>query len=114
MTAKKTYMTLFLGGLERGLKFNFGTLRFIGELSGNDPLLMTTTAGAMDQFTQSRIIIHAALLSNYLSMKKQVDFTEAEVIDWVSELSMQQVTEVIQVFTGAFAVGGEASANTQQ
>ena len=107
-------MTLNLGGIERGLKFNFGTLRFLGELSGKDPLLTATTNDFKSQFDQGRMIIQAAMMSNYLSMKKEVDFTEKDVIDWVSELSVSEVAEVLNTFTKAFAFGGEADKDTQQ
>lgn len=110
----KTYMTLFLGGQERGLKFNFGTLRFIGDLTGSDPLLLAGASNVGEQFKYVKTIIHAALMSNYLSMKKQIDFTEAELIDWISELSMEQATSVTTAFAAAFSVEATGKADTQQ
>ena len=110
----KNYMTLFLGGMERGLKFNFGTLRFLGEITDSDPLKFAGSGNPSDQFKFVKSIVHAALLSNYLSLKKQPDFTDAEVTDWVSDLNMEDATKVTQAFTLAFSAEAPGTADTQQ
>ena len=108
------YHTLELGGQRRGLKFNFGTLRFIGELTGNDPLLLAQASTPKEIFNQARIIVQAGMMSNYLSLKKEVDFTGEEVADWLSELPINTVMEVVTAFSKSFAGEATDKADTQQ
>lgn len=107
------YIKVKLGGKERGLKFNMGALRHLGEITQSDPLDFTNVADPLKQFDFVKAIVHAGLLANADSKKSEPDFSDNDVIDWVSELSAQEAAEITQFFAKCYAVGGEASANTQ-
>lgn len=107
------YIKVKLGGKERGLKFNMGALKHLGKLNGSDPLDFTQVADFSKQFDFIKVIVHAGLLANADSKKSEPDFSDNDVIDWVSELSAQEAAEITQFFAKCYAVGGEASANTQ-
>ena len=107
------YIKVKLGGKERGLKYNMGALKHLGKLNGSDPLDFTQVADFSKQFDFIKVIVHAGLLANADSKKTEPEFSEADVIDWVSELSAQEAAEITQFFAKCYAVGGEASDNTQ-
>lgn len=102
---------LQLGGQERTLKFNMGTLKFIGELTASDPLGfgadIATNMGKLFDYTKT--IIHASLLSDYKSRKANVDFTADDVDDWVADLDTTTALELIGHYSKAFSAseGGD-------
>lgn len=101
-------MQVQLGGKPRGLKFNMGTLRFIGELTGNNPLTFDFSATDMTAiYNTARTVIHAALLSNCLSKRENADFDAEDVDAWVSELSVGQSTEILNAYAAANEVEKE-------
>lgn len=108
-----TYIKVRLGGKERGLKYNMGALKHLRTLNNSDPLDFTQVLDIFKQFDFVKVIVHAGLLANADSKKTEPEFSEADVIDWVSELSAQEAAEITQFFAKCYAVGGEASDNTQ-
>lgn len=95
-------MQLPLGGKQRGLKFNMGTLKFIGELTGGNPLNFNVDTNDLSGiYNTAKTIIHAALLSNCLSKRENADFDAEDVDAWVSELSMHESTAVLNAFAAA-------------
>lgn len=107
------YIKVKLGGKERGLKYNMGALRHLGEITQSDPLDFTNVADPLKQFDFVKSIVHAGLLANADSKKSEPDFNEKEVIEWVSELSAQEAAIITSAFAKAYAVGGEAKTDTQ-
>lgn len=96
------YIQVKLGGKQRGLKFNMGTFRFIGELTGKDPLRFEDSSNDLgEQYRIIKTIIHAGLLSNCISKKIEPDFDDGNVNEWVSELSAAEGVEVIEAFRTA-------------
>lgn len=108
------YYKLNLGGKDRGLNFKMGTLRYIGELTKNDPLKFEVTNSIGGQYEVVCTIIHAALLCNCDSKNIEPDFTANDVKKWVDELDPLQAIEVIKAFTQAFQVAGGGNQDTQQ
>lgn len=108
------YIKVKLGGKERGLKYNMGALRHLGEITKSDPLDFTNVADPLKQFDFVKSIVHAGLLANADSKKTEPDFNEKEVVEWVSELTAQEAATITEFFGKAYAVGGEAKADTQQ
>lgn len=107
----KNYITLELGGISRGLKFNIGTLKYLKDVTGIDPMeykVETNTFAELLPYATN--ILHAALLSNCLSKKEQPDFTAADVQGWVDDLSVSDLTEVILKYNEIF-VSPKAQAN---
>lgn len=115
----KNYMSLEIGGKVRGLKFNVGTLKCLGDVTCKDPLQYKSEGESFTEILPYAInITHAALLSNCLSKKEQPDFTAAEVEEWVNDLSGFDLTEIINHYNAIFAppkpsANGEVSKDTQ-
>lgn len=105
-----TQLQLELGGQVRVIKFSMGTLKFIGELLGTDPLGfgegITENPGRLYEMVKT--IVHAGLLQQYKSDKKNVDFTADDVDDWVSDLDTATSMEVISYYAKAFSANGES------
>lgn len=115
----KNYLSLELGGKTRGLKFNIGTLKCMKEISGDDPLELK--AEGSDLFSLlpfAERVLHAALLANCLSKKEAADFTADDVAEWMNELDVPTITDIVNLYTGIFTVpkssaNGEVSKDTQ-
>lgn len=112
-------MTLELGGVARGMKFNIGTLKCLGDITGIDPLSYKAESSNFSDLLPYAIrITHAALLSNCLSKKVDPDFTAADVEEWVNDLSVIELTEIVNHYNAIFAspkaqANGEVGADTQ-
>lgn len=115
----KNYMALEVGGAVRGLKFNVGTLKCLGDILESDPLQYKVEGESFAQILPYAInIVHAALLSNCLSKKTEPDFTAEDVAQWVDELSIGELQDIIQHFNNIFALpkalaNGEVGKDTQ-
>jgi hypothetical protein len=115
----KNYMQMELGGTVRGLKFNIGTLKYLKEITGVDPVDYRAESNKMEDLIPfATRILHAALLSNLLSKKEDPDFTAEDVDAWVTDLTVADLTEVIHRYNEIFGVqkpsaNGEVGADTQ-
>ena len=115
----KNYLQLELGGKVRGLKFNIGTLKYLRELTGLDPMDFKAESNKFEELLPyATKILHAALLSNLLSKKEDRDFTSEDVDAWVNELSVSDLTTVILKYNSIFeipqaAANGEVGKDTQ-
>lgn len=107
------YFTTKLGGTDRGLKFSMGTLRHIGELTKSDPLDFSVTGDISKQYGYVKTIVHAGLLANADAKGVQPDFTEQDIIKWVDDLELSDVTAISTAFSRAFSVAGEGNRDTQ-
>jgi hypothetical protein len=111
----KTYMTVKLGGIERGLNFKMGALRYLGELTGKDPLLKEDSGanGFEVEFNTLKNIVHAGLLCNCDAKDKEPDFSDSDVIKWVGQLEPEESRGIVNFFSSAYKVAGEGNADTQ-
>lgn len=115
----KNYLQLELGGKLRGLKFNIGTLHFIQELTGTDPFeFQAASTSFNDLIPYVTHIVHAALLSNCASKKEDPDFTGQNVDEWVNDMNVPILTDIVALYNAIIAVpkataNGEVGANTQ-
>lgn len=113
----KNYLQIDVGGQKRGLKFNMGTYEAILELTGKDPLAYVPESNSYaDLRPYAKNIFHAALLSNCRSQKVAPDFAQEDVDAWFDELSIQDVTLIINLHTGKVdspSANGEAGKDTQ-
>lgn len=113
------YLSLELGGKARGLKFNVGTLRCLKDVAGVDPLDFKAESDKLsDLLPYAEKILYAALLSNCLSKKEAPDFSAEDVTDWLNELDISTITEVITQYNAIFqakkhSVNGEVGKDTQ-
>ena len=104
-----TYKQFKIGGKDRGLKFNLGALKHIGDITGNDPLAFTLNESPADQFRFVFTIVYAGLLANADAKKQEPDFSKDDVESWVKDLEMPEAVEIIKFFTAAYNVGGGSS-----
>lgn len=115
----KNYMSLELGDKVRGLKFNVGTLKCLGEITGEDPLTFKAEGEEFKAILPYAVkITHAALLSNCLSKKESPDFSAEDVKMWVNDLSGYELTQIISYYNAIFSppkasANGEVSKDTQ-
>lgn len=109
----KKYITLELGGQERGLNFNVNTLEFMQTELGIDPLAYKAESTAWKDLLPYVVnIVYVALLSNYKSKKIDADFTLEQVREWVGELSGAELSKVATMWNGQFNdIPQEKSAN---
>jgi hypothetical protein len=108
----KDYLKVKLGGKERGLKFNVGTLYHIGELTGGNPLQGNTY---QQTFSALKHIVYAALLSNCDCKEVEPDFDEKEVTGWVKLMTPAEAKQITLLYNEVFEidVAGEGNKNTQ-
>jgi hypothetical protein len=115
----KNYLSLNLGGKERGLKFNNRTINIIGDLTGNDPLTFIPPSSAWkDLLEYTSTILHAALLSNLASTKEQPDFVKADIDEWLNDLAPEQIYTISNVYAqlltpSIITTNGEVSSDTR-
>lgn len=111
----KNYTTIELGGKERGLKFNMGTLKLLGEITKSDALTFQIQNNDLPSiYKHTQVIIHASLLSNCNSKKEAPDFTVDEIEQWVNEIDFSEAIKVLNAFSAAYTVevpAGEVSKN---
>ena len=111
-----TQVQLELGGETRTLKFSMGTLKFIGELTGSDPLAfgagITENPGRL--YDMVKTIVHAGLLQQAKSSKQNVGFTADDVDDWVSDLDTATAMEIIGHYSKAFSAGEGSDPNVSK
>lgn len=111
----KTYTTIELGGQERGLKFNMGTLKHLGEITRSDALTFQIQGNDLPSiYKHTQSIIHAALLSNCDSKKESPDFTAIDIEQWVNELDFSEAIRILNAFSTAYTIevpAGEVSKN---
>jgi hypothetical protein len=111
-----TQVQLVLGGETRTLRFSMGTLKFIGELTGSDPLGfgagITENPGRL--FDMVRVIVHAGLLQECKSTKVNVPFNADDVDDWVSDLDTATAMELIGHYSKAFSAEASSDPNVKQ
>jgi hypothetical protein len=100
-----TLLQVELGGEQKVLRFNFRVLKIIGEITGKDSLGfgqgITEDQGRL--FDMVKTIVHAALLAQYRSEKKNVDFTAEDVDDWVGELEIAEAMEIMGHYSKAYS-----------
>lgn len=99
----RKYITLELGGQERGLNFNVNTLEFMQTELGIDPLAYKAESTAWKDLLPYVVnIVYVALLSNCKSKKVDPDFTLENVKEWVGELSGAEMSKVATMWNGQF------------
>lgn len=117
----KDYLVIYTTGdeserKELRLKFNVGTLKHLQRITGGiDPFSFVVGLEIDKMIKHASMIIQAALLSNYTSKKKDVDFTDADVELWTEDLSMDTLVEVVNTFRTAYSVepSGEGGEDTR-
>lgn len=102
-----SYIKVNIGGTERGLSFKMGTLRHIGELTANDPLVFANSNGLAGQYGFFKTIVHAGLLANCDAKGVEPDFTDADVTRWVDDIDAAEASRIIGEFTKAYSVPGQ-------
>ncbi|WP_276483556.1 hypothetical protein [Paraflavitalea pollutisoli] len=116
--ASKNYLQLEIDGQKYGLKFNIGTFKILGENLGVDPFTYKTASKEFsDVVNWVKPILKAALLSNHLTKKETVEYTDQQIDDLVNELSVADLTLIGNMWSNPSdskpSVNGEVTQNTQ-
>jgi hypothetical protein len=91
------YLQVELGGQKRGLKFVIGTIYTVRDA---DILAKEYEGKVVEEMRQLAIVTYGALLSNYRSLKKEQDFTFADVLDWCENMeSIDEASKIAQMFS---------------
>ncbi len=101
---------------KRILRWNLGTLKYIGIASKNDPFDFNVNFVKMEEaFKICRLVTYAGLLSNLDYLGEEPDFTEADVDRWVGAWDLPTAVKIIQSFSAAMTLepSGEEGNNTQ-
>jgi hypothetical protein len=96
------YIQLELGGKKRGIKFGNYALMEYSKLNG-------TGVAEFDETNPIKLcadLVYCGLKNNCFIKKEIEDFTQDDVLTWVDDMPMSQITDIIQVF--------EASAKQSQ
>lgn len=108
----KKYISLELGGQNRGLNFNINTLDYMQSEFDIDPLQFKAESTSWkDLRPYATKIVYVALLSNYKSKKAEIDFSIEDVEAWVGELNGAELTQVVNLWNGQFTAVAEPSPN---
>jgi hypothetical protein len=98
----KNYMRLNIGGEDRGLKFNLGTLKNIQELTNNDPFNFFISGPIDKQIEQISVLLYASLLANCRSQKKEPDFTQEDCMLWAEDMDLKDAEAMMHAFGEAY------------
>lgn len=81
-------------GTQRGLKFGTYTFRLINELAGTKTISEVFDGLASGDLIFTTHFYFACAKHYALSKKEIVDFTSLEVMDWLDEMGMEELTKV--------------------
>jgi hypothetical protein len=88
------YIQLELGGKKRGVKFGNYALVEYSKLNG-------TGVAEFDETNPIKLcadLVYCGLKNNCFIKKEIEDFNQEDVLAWVDDMPMAQITEIIQVF----------------
>lgn len=88
------YIQLELGGKKRGVKFGNYALMEYSTLNG-------TGVAEFDEKNPVKLcadLVYCGLKNNCFIKKEIQDFTQDDVLAWVDDMPMSQISEIIQVF----------------
>lgn len=94
------YIQLELGGKKRGVKFGNYALMEYSKLNG-------TGVAEFDETNPIKLcadLVYCGLKNNCFIKKEIEDFTQDDVLLWVDDMPMTQITEIIQVFEDSVKV----------
>jgi hypothetical protein len=113
------YLQIELGSVKRGLKFDIGTLKCLQDLYSVDPFNFQTESTSMsDLLPYATKIVHAGLVRNSNIKKEAVDITIDQIDEWVSELDLPTLTDIVTAYNEVFtrkvpSANGEVGKDTQ-
>jgi hypothetical protein len=94
------YIQLELGGKKRGVKFGNYALMEYSKLNG-------TGVAEFDETNPIKLcadLVYCGLKNNCFIKKEIVDFTQEDVLLWVDDMPMSQITDIIQIFESSVKV----------
>lgn len=96
------YIRLEIGGKERGLNFKMGVFGVIAEVTGDqNPFQFKAKSTSFPDVMEYLAVITFAALSNNCQVKKEdIDFTIADVREWVKDIDPDASTQIINAFVG--------------
>ena len=96
-----------LGGQVRTLRFNNWQKEALGKVLGQDPLKAAKTLSARAKDSIIDVIfdlVYTGLIGAYRAQRKDIDFTEAEVGEWVGDAENAALAGVFDVWIDSIGV----------
>src|SRR5688572_8042388 len=97
------YLNIEIGGEKRGLKFDIGTLKCLQDLYNIDPFTFKAeTNGLAELLPYATKIVHAGLTRNAAIKKSGEAFTAEQADEWVSDLDIPTLTDIVTAYNEIF------------
>jgi len=88
------YIQLELGGKKRGIKFGNYALMEYSKLNGTGVAEFNET----NPIKLCADLVYCGLRNNCFIKKEVEDFTQEDVLAWVDDMAMSQISDIIQLF----------------
>jgi hypothetical protein len=101
---------------KQGFKFNMGTLSRYCKLR-NVPVnkLQESLKEEHPEYLESiRDLLYAAAVTNSELARKKIDYIQADVEEWISQMSQDSFKSIIQAFEDSKFLGNSLGANKQE
>lgn len=102
------YIQLELGGKKRGVKFGNYALMEYSKLNGTGVAEFNET----NPIKLCADLVYCGLKNNCFIKKEIEDFNQDDVLAWVDDMPMSQISEIIQVFEASVKIS-QGIADTQ-
>jgi hypothetical protein len=90
-----------LGGKERTLRFDVGTLKLISQQTKKDAL---NPLEGEQWYSSLLYACYYGMLRYCRSQKRDPDFEMPDVEEWVDSLSTQEMADIMKLYTAAYTV----------
>lgn len=110
-------LTLQVGKKSYDLLFNFGSLRFIKDVTGTDPLKFSFDTDDYDSLSYgASVLMYAGLLSAAEEKKKAIDVSLEDVKEVITVMTTGQIVSVIKSwgYSKRIDASGEGGKDTRE
>jgi len=94
------YTQLELGGKKRGIKFGNYALIEYSKLNGTD----VVEFNEQNAIKLCADLVYCGLKNNCFIKKEIEDFTQEDVLSWIDDMPMSQITDIIQIFESSVTI----------
>jgi hypothetical protein len=94
-------LLITLGGKERALRFDNGTLKLIAQKTQQDAL---TPMEGLEGYQQALYACYYGMLRDYRVQQLKPDFEMADVEEWLDAASFEDMINIIKAYNDAYTV----------
>lgn len=99
-----------LGGKDRTLRFDVGTMKLIAKKTKEDALDPMT---GLDGYTQALYACYFGMFRYCKIQKRSPDFELADVEEWIDDLSMQEMVDIMKAYSDAYTLKSDGAASVE-